>query len=76
MRSRSFLGRWRGENILKEAIACAKALRFESSSNEENASFAMHAEPKLAVLWNVYHGVSSGLKTKALLVSLLHGSGS
>lgn len=48
MRSRSFLGRWRGENILKEGIACAKALRFESSSNEENVSFAIHAEPKPA----------------------------
>lgn len=46
MRSRNFLGRQRGGNSLKEGTAYAKALRFESSSNKENVSFAIYAEPK------------------------------
>lgn len=73
------LSRQRGENILKEGTACAKAPRFENLSNEENVPFAIHAEPKPATptpSWTVYHEELSGLITRVQLVSVLHGIGS
>lgn len=73
------LSRQRGENILKEGTACAKAPRFESSGNEENVPFATHAESKPAtptLSWTVYHEGLSGLITRVQLVSVLHGIGS
>lgn len=75
--NRSFLGRQRGENIPKAGTACARALRLVKSSNEENVSFPICVGPKPAASVpsrTICHGVSSGLKTTAVLVSLLHCS--
>lgn len=68
----------RGENSLKGGTACAKALRYESSSNEASL-FAIYAEPKPAAPTPSrtvcsYHAVSSGLNNRAQLVRLLRGS--
>lgn len=64
----------RGESLPKEGAPYARVLRLESSRNAENVSFATHAlKPATpaphGLLW-----VLPGLKTKALISSLLHGS--
>lgn len=71
------VSRQRGENLLQAGTACAKALRFESLTNEEAVPCAAHAEPTPlppGLAWAVYRGLSSGCTTRALVASVLHGS--